>query len=83
MRYFRSLAFDVGLALTLLGVLAAIWIARDIIVFTLESYRFRFSGEGGTAAAGMNLSGFVLAILLAMIGLTILVIGEVRVRRRA
>jgi hypothetical protein len=59
MRYFRSLAFDVGLVLTLIGVPAAIWTARDIIVFMPESF------------------------LLAMIGLTILVIGVVRVGRRA
>jgi hypothetical protein len=34
-------------------------------------------------AAGMNLSGFVLPVLLAFIGLVVLVVGVVRVRRGA
>lgn len=81
MRYFRSCLFDVGLVLALVGVLAALWTARDIIALTLESYRLRFSGQGGIGGASMNLSGFVLAVLVAMIGLAILVVGTIRGRR--
>ena len=81
MRYYRSCVFDVGLVLALVGALAALWIAKDIIALTLESYRLRFSGQGGIGGANMNLSGFVLAVLVAMIGFVILVVGVVRVRR--
>jgi|HubBroStandDraft_3_1064219.scaffolds.fasta_scaffold486656_2 hypothetical protein len=83
MRYFRSVVFDVGLAVTLVGVLSALWVARDIIAFTLQFLSRQWSREGGTAAAIINLSGFVLATLLAMIGLAILVVGVVRARRGA
>jgi hypothetical protein len=83
MRYFRSFSFDVGLTLALIGVLAALWLARDLIAMTLKVSWLQFWGEGGAEAAGMNLSGFVLAVLLAFIGLVLLVVGVVRVRRGA
>jgi hypothetical protein len=83
MRYLRSFVFDFGLVLALIGVLTALWTAKDIIAMTLKVSWLRFSGQGGAEAAGMNLSGFVLATLLAMIGLAILVVGVVRARRGA
>ena len=81
MRYFRSLVFDVGLVLALIGVLAALWTAKDMIAMTLKVHWLRLSGEGGGEGATMNLSGFVLAVLLAVIGLAILVFGAIRVGR--
>jgi hypothetical protein len=83
MRYFRSIVFDVGLAATLVGVLSALLLARDMIAFTLQFFSRHWSREGGTAAATMNLSAFGLATLLAMIGLAILVVAVVRARRGA
>jgi hypothetical protein len=81
MRYFRSWVFDVGLTLALMGVLAALWIASDMIAMTLKVSWLRFRGDGGAEGASMNLSGFVLALLVAIIGLTTLVVGAIRVRR--
>jgi ABC-type phosphate transport system permease subunit len=82
MRYFRSLVFDVGLMLALIGVLAAFWTAKDIIALTLPFFSRQWSSEGsGGGAANMNVTAFVLAFLLAMIGLAILVVGTIRVRR--
>ena len=81
MPYFRSVVFDVGLVLALIGVLAALWTAKDMIAMTLKVYWLRLSGEGGAEGATMNLSGFVLAVLLAVIGLAILVFGAIRVGR--
>jgi hypothetical protein len=81
MRYLRSFLFDLGLVLALIGVLAALWTAKDMIAMTLRFYWLRFSGEGGADAASMNLSGFVLAAVLAMLGLAILLVGAIRVRR--
>ena len=82
MRYFRSVVFDIGLVLTLIGVLTAIWTTKDIIALTLQFFSRQWSSEGsGGGAASMNVTGFVLAILLAMIGLGIVVVGVVRVRR--
>ena len=74
------MAFDVGLAVTLVGVLSASWIARDFIAFALEPW-LGFSGQGGIGGMSMNL--FVLAVLVAMVGLAIAVVGVVRVRRSA
>lgn len=80
MRYLRSLAFDGGLTLTLIGVLTALWLARELIAMTLKVSWLRFRKEGGAEVAQMNLSGFVLAALLALIGLIVLIVGVVRVR---
>jgi len=82
MRYFRSVVFDVGLVLALIGVLAALWTTKDIIAMVLQFFFRQWSSEGsGGGAANMNVTGFVLAVLLAMIGLAILVVGTIRVRR--
>jgi hypothetical protein len=82
MRYFRSLVFDVGLVLALIGVLAAFWTAKDVIALTLQFSSRQWSTEGsGGGAANMNVTGLVLAFLLAIIGLAILVVGTIRVRR--
>jgi hypothetical protein len=82
MRYFRFVVFDVGLVLLLIGVLAALWTTKDIIALALPFLSRQWSSDGsGGGAAIMNLSGFVLATLLAMIGLAILVVGVARVRR--
>jgi hypothetical protein len=59
------------------------WIARDMIAMALKVYWLRSLGQGGAEAALMNVSGFVLAVLLAVIGLAILVIGAGRVRHVA
>jgi hypothetical protein len=81
MRYFRSVAFDVGLVLALIGALAALWTSRDIIALTLRFLSRQWSNEGsGGGVAIVNATGFVLAVLVAMIGLAIVVVGVVRVR---
>jgi hypothetical protein len=81
MRYLRSVVFDVGLVLSMIGVLAALW-TTNIIALTLLFFSRQWSSEGsGGGGAVMNATGFVLAVLLAMIGLAILVVGVVRVRR--
>jgi hypothetical protein len=81
MRYFRSVAFDVGLVLALIGVLAALWTTKDIIALTLRFLSRQWSSEGsGGGVAIMNATGFVLAVLVAMIGLALVVVGVVRVR---
>ena len=82
MRYYRPCVFDVGLVLSLIGVLAALWTTKDIIALTLLFFSRQWSSEGsGGGGTVMNATGFVLAVLLAMIGLAILVVGVVRVRR--
>jgi hypothetical protein len=82
MRYFRSVVFDVGLALALIGVLAAFWTIKDIFALALAFLSRQWSSEGsGGGAANVNATGFVLAVLVAIIGLAILVVGVVRVRR--
>ena len=82
MRYLRSVVFDVGLVLALIGVLDVLWTTKDIIALTLLFFSRQWSSEGSSGGvAVMNATGFVLAVLLAMIGLAILVVGVVRVRR--
>jgi hypothetical protein len=82
-RYLRCVVFDVGLGLTVAGVMGALWVARDIIALELKFYWQRFLGEGGVGAANMNLTTFVLAVLLALIGMGMLLVGFLRVRRGA
>ena len=82
-RYLRSVVFDVGLGLTVTGVVGALWVAREMIALELTFYWQRFLGEGGVGAAGMNLTAFVLAIVLTLVGIGILLVGFLRVRRRA
>ena len=48
MRYFRSVVFDVGLVLALIGVLAALWTTKDIIAMALQF--FFVSGRAKAAA---------------------------------
>jgi hypothetical protein len=82
MRYFRSFVFDVGLVLALIGVLAALWTTKDIIALTLQFLFRQWASEGsGGGVAIMNATGFVLAVLVAIVGLAIVVVGVVRVRR--
>jgi hypothetical protein len=82
MRYFRSVVFDVGVVLALIGLLAALWSTKDIIAMTLQFFFRQWSSEGsGGGGAVMNATEFVLALLVAMIGLAIVVVGVVRVRR--
>jgi hypothetical protein len=73
----RSVVFDVGLALTAAGVMGALWVARDMIALELN----RFSGEGGIGAAAMNLTAFVLAIVLTLVGVGMLLVAFLRMRR--
>ena len=51
MRYFRSVVFDVGLVLLLIGVLAALWTTKDIIAMVLQFFyerdRIRARAPGG------------------------------------
>ena len=82
-RYFRSVVFDLGLGLTVIGVMGALWVARDVIALELTFYWQRFLGEGGIGAARMNLSGLVLAVVLALVGMGVLLLGVLRVRRGA
>jgi hypothetical protein len=82
MRYLRSVVFDLGLVLALIGVLAALWTTKDIIALTLQFFFRQGSNEGsGGGVAIMNATGFMLAILVEMIGFAIVVAGVVRVRR--
>jgi hypothetical protein len=80
-RYLRSVVFDLGLALTVAGVMGALWVAREMIALELTFYWQRFLGEGGGGAARMNLTAFVLAIVLTLVGVGMLLVGFVRVRR--
>ena len=80
-RYLRSVVFDLGLALTAAGVMGALWVAREMIALELTFYWQRFLGEGGVGAAGMSLTAFVLAIVLTLVGVGMLLVGFVRVRR--
>jgi len=41
----------------LIGVLASLWTAKDMIAMTLRVNWLRLSGEGGGEGATMNLSG--------------------------
>ena len=82
MRHLRSFVFDLGLVLLLIGVLAALWTAKDVIALALPFLSRQWSSEGGGGGvAVMNATGFVLAVLVAVIGLAIVVVGVVRVRR--
>jgi hypothetical protein len=82
MRYLRSFVFDLGLVIALIGVLAALWTTKDVIALALPWLSRQWSSEGsGGGVAIMNATGFVLAVLVAMIGLAIAVVGVVRVRR--
>jgi hypothetical protein len=82
MRYLRSFVFDLGLVIALIGVLAALWTTKDVIALALPLLSRQWSSEGsGGGVAIMNATGFVLAVLVAMIGLAIAVVGVVRVRR--
>jgi hypothetical protein len=81
--YLRSVVFDVGLGLTVTGVMGALWVARHIIALELKFYWQRFLGEGGADAANMDLIPFVLAVVLTLVGIGILLVGFLRVRRRA
>lgn len=80
-RYLRSVVFDLGLALTVAGVMGALWVAREVIALELTFYWQRFLGEGGGGGARMNLTAFVLAIVLTLVGVGIVLVGFVRVRR--
>ncbi len=80
-RYLRSVVFDLGLALAVAGVMGALWVAREMIALELTFYWQRFLGEGGAGAARMNLTAFVLAIVLTLVGVGMLLVGFVRVRR--
>jgi hypothetical protein len=71
-RYFRSVVFDVGLVLALIGVLSALRTTKDIIALALLFPSRQSSSEGGSGGVAiMNATGFVLAVLVAMIGLAI------------
>ena len=88
MRYFRSFVFDAGLAFTLVGVLAALWTTKDMIALRLKFYLFRRRlsrdrGSSGIAAVSMNLSGLVLAVAVAVLGLGILLVATILVWRSA
>ena len=73
---------DVGLVLALIGVLARLWTIKDIIALTLLFFPRQWWSEGsGGGIANMNATGLVLAVLVTMIGLAIVVVGTIRVRR--
>jgi hypothetical protein len=82
-RYLRSVVFDLGLALTVAGVMGALWAARDMIALELKFYWQRLLGEGGAGGAYMNLTAFVLAAVLTLVGVGMLLVGFLRVRRGA
>jgi hypothetical protein len=79
----RSAVFDIGLVLTAVGMVAALWVAGPIIALAVKFYGLRFLGEGGADGAIMNLSAFILALLFMLVGVGILLVGVVRVRRGA
>jgi hypothetical protein len=63
--------------------MGALWVARGIIALELKFYWQRYLGEGGGGGATMNLTAFVLAVLLTLVGVGMLLVGILRVRRGA
>jgi hypothetical protein len=54
----------------------------NIIALALQFFSCQASSEGsGGGVAILNVTGFVLAVLVAMIGLATLAVGTIRVRR--
>jgi hypothetical protein len=79
----HSFVFDLGLGLAVAGVIGALWVARGMIALELKFYWQRYLGEGGADAATMNLTAFALAVLLTLVGVGVLLVGVLRVRRGA
>ena len=82
-RYLRSAVLDLGLGLTVTGVMGALWVARDVIALELKFYWQRFLGEGGIGTARMNFTAFILTVVLTLVGIGMLLVSFLRVRRGA
>jgi hypothetical protein len=53
--------------------MGALWVSRHVIALELKFYWQRFLGEGGADAANMDLTAFVLAVALTLVGIGLLI----------